>query len=59
MKEGGDGTGKVAGNGPIRALGLGTQTGEDWFLHFQDKGALGRSASATHEMDERLAGDRD
>lgn len=29
-------------NGPHQGAWLNTQTGEDWFLHFQDKGAYGR-----------------
>jgi beta-xylosidase len=34
------GTGPV--NGPHQGAWVTTQTGEDWFLHFQDKGAYGR-----------------
>ena len=29
-------------NGPHQGAWVSTQTGEDWFLHFQDKGAYGR-----------------
>jgi beta-xylosidase len=29
-------------NGPHQGAWIQTQTGEDWFLHFQDKGAYGR-----------------
>ncbi len=29
-------------NGPHQGAWINTQTGEDWFLHFQDKGAYGR-----------------
>ncbi len=29
-------------NGPHQGAWISTQTGEDWFLHFQDKGAYGR-----------------
>lgn len=29
-------------NGPHQGAWVATQTGEDWFLHFQDKGAYGR-----------------
>ena len=29
-------------NGPHQGAWITTQTGEDWFLHFQDKGAYGR-----------------
>lgn len=29
-------------NGPHQGAWVNTQTGEDWFLHFQDKGAYGR-----------------
>lgn len=29
-------------NGPHQGAWVDTQTGEDWFLHFQDKGAYGR-----------------
>ncbi len=34
--------GKTAINGPHQGAWIQTQTGEDWFLHFQDKGAYGR-----------------
>jgi beta-xylosidase len=34
--------GKTAVNGPHQGAWVTTQTGEDWFLHFQDKGAYGR-----------------
>jgi beta-xylosidase len=34
--------GKTAINGPHQGAWVTTQTGEDWFLHFQDKGAYGR-----------------
>ena len=34
--------GKSATNGPHQGAWVNTQTGEDWFLHFQDKGAYGR-----------------
>ncbi len=34
--------GKTAVNGPHQGAWVSTQTGEDWFLHFQDKGAYGR-----------------
>ncbi|HRN47385.1 MAG TPA: glycoside hydrolase 43 family protein, partial [Niabella sp.] len=34
--------GKSPVNGPHQGAWIATQTGEDWFLHFQDKGALGR-----------------
>ncbi len=34
--------GKTAINGPHQGAWIETQTGEDWFLHFQDKGAYGR-----------------
>ena len=47
-------------NGYIRALGLPHKTAKTGFFTFRDKGALGVcGASATHEMDERLASDRD
>jgi beta-xylosidase len=29
-------------NGPHQGAWINTQTGEDWFMHFQDKGAYGR-----------------
>lgn len=34
--------GKTDINGPHQGAWVSTQTGEDWFLHFQDKGAYGR-----------------
>lgn len=34
--------GKTAINGPHQGAWVNTQTGEDWFLHFQDVGAFGR-----------------
>ncbi|HEX2682588.1 MAG TPA: glycoside hydrolase 43 family protein, partial [Ferruginibacter sp.] len=34
--------GKTNINGPHQGAWVDTQTGEDWFLHFQDKGAYGR-----------------
>ena len=34
--------GKTGINGPHQGAWVTTQTGEDWFLHFQDKGAYGR-----------------
>ncbi|MBX7170959.1 MAG: glycoside hydrolase 43 family protein [Pyrinomonadaceae bacterium] len=34
--------GKSTTNGPHQGAWVTTQTGEDWFLHFQDKGAYGR-----------------
>ena len=34
--------GKTAINGPHQGGWIHTKTGEDWFLHFQDKGAYGR-----------------
>lgn len=34
--------GKTAINGPHQGAWVTTQTGEDWFFHFQDKGAYGR-----------------
>lgn len=34
--------GKSATNGPHQGAWVDTQTGEDWFLHFQDKGPYGR-----------------
>jgi beta-xylosidase len=34
--------GKSATNGPHQGAWVSTQTGEDWFLHFQDKEAYGR-----------------
>ncbi|GAB3906086.1 glycoside hydrolase family 43 protein [Mucilaginibacter boryungensis] len=34
--------GKSATNGPHQGAWVNTQTGEDWFLHFQDKGPYGR-----------------
>jgi len=34
--------GKSIINGPHQGAWIDTQTGEDWFLHFQDKGAYGR-----------------
>ncbi len=34
--------GKSAVNGPHQGAWVNTQTGEDWFLHFQDKEAYGR-----------------
>lgn len=34
--------GKTDINGPHQGALIQTQTGEDWFLHFQDKGAYGR-----------------
>lgn len=34
--------GKTSINGPHQGAWVTTQTGEDWFLHFQDKGAYGR-----------------
>jgi beta-xylosidase len=34
--------GKTSTNGPHQGAWVQTQTGEDWFIHFQDKGAYGR-----------------
>ena len=34
--------GKTAVNGPHQGAWVTTHTGEDWFIHFQDKGAYGR-----------------
>ena len=34
--------GKSVTNGPHQGAWVTTQTGEDWFLHFQDKGVYGR-----------------
>ncbi|MEP6930440.1 MAG: glycoside hydrolase 43 family protein [Flavobacterium sp.] len=34
--------GKTSINGPHQGAWVQTQTGEDWFIHFQDKGAYGR-----------------
>lgn len=34
--------GKSSVNGPHQGAWINTQTGEDWFLHFQDKGIYGR-----------------
>lgn len=34
--------GKTNVNGPHQGALVDTQTGEDWFIHFQDKGAYGR-----------------
>jgi beta-xylosidase len=34
--------GKTSINGPHQGAWVDTQTGEDWFIHFQDKGAYGR-----------------
>lgn len=34
--------GKTTTNGPHQGAWVSTQTGEDWFLHFQDKEAYGR-----------------
>jgi beta-xylosidase len=34
--------GKTAINGPHQGAWVDTKSGEDWFLHFQDKGAYGR-----------------
>ncbi|MBA4320155.1 MAG: glycoside hydrolase [Flavobacterium sp.] len=34
--------GKTNNNGPHQGAWVQTQTGEDWFFHFQDKGAYGR-----------------
>ena len=34
--------GKSSINGPHQGAWVDTQTGEDWFIHFQDKGAYGR-----------------
>lgn len=34
--------GKTTINGPHQGAWVQTQTGEDWFFHFQDKGAYGR-----------------
>ena len=34
--------GKSPVNGPHQGAWVNTQTGEDWFLHFQDKGVYGR-----------------
>jgi beta-xylosidase len=34
--------GKSPINGPHQGAWVDTQTGEDWFIHFQDKGAYGR-----------------
>ena len=36
--------GKSKINGPHQGAWVNTNTGEDWFLHFQDKGAYGRIA---------------
>ncbi len=38
-------------NGPHQGGWMDTPTGEDWFMHFQDVGAYGRSTSTTHEVD--------
>jgi len=34
--------GNTAVNGPHQGAWIDTKTGEDWFIHFQDKGAYGR-----------------
>lgn len=34
--------GKTTINGPHQGAWIQTQSGEDWFIHFQDKGAFGR-----------------
>jgi len=34
--------GKSSTNGPHQGAWVNTQTGQDWFLHFQDKGPYGR-----------------
>ena len=34
--------GKTPTNGPHQGAWVDTQTGKDWFIHFQDKGAYGR-----------------
>ena len=34
--------GNTAVNGPHQGAWVTTRTGEDWFIHFQDKGAYGR-----------------
>jgi len=34
--------GQTAVNGPHQGAWVTTETGEDWFIHFQDKGAYGR-----------------
>ena len=34
--------GRTAVNGPHQGAWVDTSTGEDWFLHFQDRGAFGR-----------------
>jgi beta-xylosidase len=34
--------GKTSINGPHQGAWVDTETGEDWFIHFQDKGAYGR-----------------
>ena len=34
--------GKSSVNGPHQGAWVATQTGEDWFIHFQDKDAYGR-----------------
>ncbi len=34
--------GRTAINGPHQGAWVATQTGEDWFIHFQDRGAYGR-----------------
>ena len=48
-----DGSGTSTINGPHQGAWVNTQTGEDWFLHFQDKDAYGRVVHlATHEMGE-------
>lgn len=46
--------GKTPINGPHQGAWVTTQTGEDWFLHFQDKGAYGR---IVHLQPMKWAGD--
>jgi beta-xylosidase len=44
--------GKSTTNGPHQGAWVNTQTGEDWFLHFQDKERLWQGgAFATHGME--------
>jgi beta-xylosidase len=40
--------GKSSVNGPHQGAWVNTQTGEDWFLHFQDKDAYGRVVHLQH-----------
>jgi beta-xylosidase len=46
--------GKTGVNGPHQGAWVETQTGESWFLHFQDKGAYGR---VVHLQPMRWVGD--